>query len=48
MVLMDDDELHRVVHTLDGGWRYRMVYVDGDVLSMSAGSGWLACATDGG
>ena len=37
VVLMDDDELHTGCAHSVGGWRYRMVYVDGDVLSDVSG-----------
>jgi AraC-like DNA-binding protein len=41
LVLMNPDELHTGRAETDQGWRYRMVYLDADVLSAISGdSGW--------
>lgn len=41
VVLMNPDELHTGRAETEGGWRYRMVYLDPDVVARVAGeSGW--------
>lgn len=41
LVLMNPDELHTGRAETDGGWRYRMVYVDADVVERVSGDrGW--------